>query len=88
MLAPNINKGRKDDLNLKENKNKHLTEEAKNPFGRLQPTTSKKKETTQTATTKTTTTSNKPGMLSLQMFASSHIYIQNKKAMPNYPKVA
>jgi hypothetical protein len=34
--------GAKDDLNLKENK--YLTEEAKKPHGRLQPTTSKKKE--------------------------------------------
>jgi hypothetical protein len=42
MLAPNI---------YKRKQNKHLTEETKKPYGRLQLSTSKKKE----ETTKTTT---------------------------------
>jgi hypothetical protein len=51
-------RGAKNDLNFKENKtkqNKYLTEEAKNPYGRLQPTTSKKERRKEEETTKTTT---------------------------------
>jgi hypothetical protein len=74
----------KDDLNLKENK--YLTEEAKNPYGRLQPTTSKKIEAKEKKQQQRSHRNARFKHKQLTL-ASSHIYIQKEKATQNSPKL-